>query len=329
MTVAAVELWGTRIGAVSLEPRRPGRRLRLRPPLPRERHRGGAAHDAAPGRAVHLPRAAGGELPRAPRPRRRLAPRPLRQCPDRRLAGAAGPRARQLRRGRAPLLHRPPRHGRARVRACPRPPCDREQRDRARRARRARVRGARSARGGRWIAARRPAERAGAEGHPPRRHLRRRRPGESGDRLEPRDERGALGAGRRRAGLRALAPQVRRRRGQPRQGARGSQGLRRDRVRVRVDGAGGRHRDERLPAARGERSPPLHDPPLRPRRRGRQAPPAVPGGARPLRLQPGRCERRTSRRCTCAAGSTAARRRPSSCSAGWCSTSSPATRTTT
>ena len=35
--------------------------------------------------------------------------------------------------------------------------------------------------------------------------------------------------------------------------------------------ARGRHRDDRLPAARGERAPPLHDAPLRPARRRRQA----------------------------------------------------------
>ncbi len=93
--------------------------------------------------------------------------------------------------------------------------------------------------------------------------------------------------------------------------------------------ARGRDHDERVPAAGRARPPPLHDPPLRPHPGRRQAAPAVAGRARPLRLQP----RRRLRLRAGAAGDPHARardrRRSSSSSGGWPSTSSRETRTTT
>ncbi len=137
--------------------------------------------------------------------------------------------------------------------------------------------------------ARRGPPRAGDARHPQRRHLGRRRARQGGDRVQPGHAGRAVRSGRPRAGVRVLAAEVRRRHGQPRQGhAGGSARLRRDRIRLLADGPRRRHRDDRVPPARGGRPPPLHDPPLRPRPRRREAPHAVARRARPLRLQPRR-----------------------------------------
>src|SRR6185503_7902661 len=98
---------------------------------------------------------------------------------------------------------------------------------------------------------------------PERGYLCGRRPGQGGDRVESGDERGAFGSDRGGRRVRVLALEVRWRRGEQRQGTRGSERIRGDRVCVLPDGESGGRDDERMPAARGEWTATFHDAALR------------------------------------------------------------------
>ena len=189
-TVAGVNLWGTRIGAVSLEDGRDVAAFQYTrafaasgiqvSPLVMPLQEG-----PTPSRRWH------DQFPRTPR---MLAD----SLPDRyghalidAWLARQGRTPESFERRRAALLHG--RRGWARSSSRrPRAAADGEHRSRRRRAGGARLRGADPARGAERVVRRRPA-RAGDSRHPARRHLSRRRTCQGGDRVEPGDERGAIG----------------------------------------------------------------------------------------------------------------------------------------
>ena len=78
----------------------------VRPGVRPQRYPARAGADAAARSALQLPRSAAGRLQRSPRPARRLAARSLGNGAGQRLAGLAGTRSVEFRRGSAPLLRR-------------------------------------------------------------------------------------------------------------------------------------------------------------------------------------------------------------------------------
>ena len=202
----------------------------------------------------------------------------------RRVAGGSRAHAGELRRGRAPLLRRHPRHGRVGV-----PACDARARSARRRGPGGRRAGAARQRGalGEGALRRRaggPSARGVDARAPHARDLGRRRAPEGDHRLQRADRPGPLRAAGRGARVPALAAEVRWRRGRRRPRTDRPAGLGRHRVRLLAAGACRRHGDDRVPVVGGERPPPLHDPALRPSRGRWQAPHADRGrvGARQL-----------------------------------------------